>query len=310
MKIDPKHLAAIEVVRREASLTRAAAVIGTSQPALSRTLSDLEIRLGAKIFDRASRPWKLTRLGEVFARQGATVLRAQQQASEGFEHVTAGGRDSIRLAGPPFFTDGAISVWLARFRALHPKVSFEITYGYSSDLREAVRSGDADIAIYPVGVGDVVEDLTFTPIIDGRNVIACRSGHPILRLAFPRPLALLDYGWVSPPAGSPLAIDMTNILADLEMHEAEIVLSGGSLAGVMNFVAHSDCLTVLPEASVQSLGQVFGLQTIPIALRIPHRPIGLLSRPAAELAFASQAFLTFIQNAFDGQDPVEHEAET
>ena len=204
MKIDPKHLAAIEVVRREASLTRAAAEIGTSQPALSRMLSDLEIRLGAKLFDRRSRPWMLTRLGEVFARQGATVLRAQQQASEGFEHVTAGGRDSLRLAGPPFFTDGAISIWLARFRQEHPNVSFELSYGYSSDLREAVRSGRADIAIYPVGLGDVVGDLTFTPLIDGKNVIACREGHPILRLAYPRPLALLDYGWVSPPPGSPL----------------------------------------------------------------------------------------------------------
>ncbi len=301
MKIDPKHLIAIEVVRREASLTRAAAAIGTSQPALSRTLSDLEARLGAKLFDRTSRPWKLTRLGEVFARQGATVLRAQQQASEGFEHVTAGGRDNMRLAGPPFFTDGAVSYWLARFRAMHPKVSFEISYGYSRDLREAVRLGDADIAIYPVGVGDVVDDLTFAPLIDGKNVITCRSGHPILRFTYPRPLALLDYGWVSPPSGSPLAIDMTTVLADLDMREAEIVLSGGSLAGVMNFIAHSDCLTVLPEATVLSLGKVFDLKIVPIETRTPHRPIGLLSRPAPELAFACRAFLDFMQDAFQSQ---------
>ena len=298
MKIDPKHLAAIEVIRREASLTRAAVELGTSQPALSRTLSDLEIRLGTRIFDRRSRPWTLTRLGEVFARQGATVLRAQQQATEGFEHFTVGGLDSLRLAGPPFFTDGAISFWLARFRAAYPNISFELSYGYSDDLRDAIRSGRADVAIYPVGVGDVVGDLTFTPLIDGRNVIACRSGHPILRLAFPRPLALLDYGWVSPPPGSPLALDMSTILADLEMQEAEIVLSGGTLASVMNFVANTDCLTVLPEATVLSLGRVFGLEIVPIAARTPHRPLGLLSRPAPELSHSARAFVDFVHSAF------------
>lgn len=302
MKIDPKHLAAIEVIRRESSLTRAAAELGTSQPALSRTLSDLEIRLGFKIFDRRSRPWTLTRLGEVFARQGATVLRAQQQASEGLEQFTVGGRDSLRLAGPPFFTDGAISIWLARFRNAHPNISFELSYGYSDDLRDAVRSGRADVAIYPVGLGDVVGDLTFTPLIEGRNVIACRKGHPILRLAFPRPLALLDYGWVSPPPGSPLALDMSTILADLEMQEAEIVLSGGTLASVMNFVSNSDCLTVLPEATVHSLGRVFDLQTVPIATRTPNRPIGLLSRPSPELAYSARAFLDFVHSAFGRDD--------
>lgn len=298
MKIDPKHLAAIEVVRREASLTRAAAAIGTSQPALSRMLSDLESRLGARLFDRRSRPWKLTRLGEVFARQGATVLRAQAQASEGFEHFTAGGRDSLRLAGPPFFTDSAISVCLARFRSEHPNVSFELTYGYSEELRDAVRSGRADIAVYPVGLGDVVADLTFTPLIDGKNVIACRDGHPILRLAYPRPLALLEYGWVSPPPGSPLALDMATILADLDMREAEIVLSGGALAAVMSFVANSDCLTVLPEAAVLTLGRIFDLRIVPIETRTPHRPLGLLSRPAPELTYASRAFLDFAKAAF------------
>lgn len=303
MKIDPKHLAAIEVVRREASLTRAAAALGTSQPALSRMLSDLEIRLGAPLFDRRSRPWALTRLGEVFARQGATVLRAQDQASEGFQKFQVGGRDSLRLAGPPFFTDGAVSLWLARFRSAHPEISLELSYGYAEDLREAVAAGRADIAIYPVGLGDVVDDLVFTPLIDGKNVIACRGGHPILRLSYPRPLALLDYGWVSPPPGSPLALDMATILADLEMQEAQIVLAGGTLASTMNFVANTDCLTVLPKASVLSLGRVFGLTIVPIETRTPHRPVGLLCRPAPELSFAGRRFVDFIRAAFAG-DPI------
>lgn len=298
MKVDPKHLAAVETVRQEASLTRAAAALGTSQPALSRMLSDLEIRLGSTLFDRSTRPWTLTRLGEVFARQGATVIRAQEQAHEGFEQFRAGGRDRLCLAGPPFFTDGAISVWLARFRAANPNITFELAYGYAEELRDAVRSGRSDVAIYPVGLGDVVDDLTFTPLIDGKNAIVCRADHPILRLSYPRPLALLDYGWVSPPPGSPLASDMATILADLDMHEAEVVLSGGTLACVMNFVANSDCLTVLPEETARSLGQVFGLRTVAIETRTPHRPLGLLSRPEAELAFAARTFVDFVRAAF------------
>lgn len=298
MKIDPKHLAAIEVIREAASLTRAAEMLGTSQPALSRTISDLEIRLGAPVFDRTRRPWALTRLGEALARQGATVMRAQARAAQEFDAFRSGAKGRLRVAGPPFFTDGAVAQMLPRFRARYPEVVFELSYGYAEDLREAVRSGRADLAVYPLGIGDLPEDLTFTRLIDARNVIACRAGHPILRLDYPRPLALLDYGWVMPPEGSPLAADMAAILSALQMHEAEIVLYGGSLAGVLNFVTHSDALTVLPEAVALTAGPVHGLRTVPIELHTPRRPLGLLSRPAPELGFAARSFVQHLRAEF------------
>ena len=117
MKIDPKHLALVEVIRAEATLSRAAEVLGTSQPALSRSLSDLEIRLGAPIFDRSKRPWALTRLGEALARQGATVLRAQARAAQDFDAFRSGAKGRLRLAGPPFITDGAVAPLLPAFRS-------------------------------------------------------------------------------------------------------------------------------------------------------------------------------------------------
>jgi DNA-binding transcriptional LysR family regulator len=269
VKIDPKHLSAIEVIRSEASMTRAAQVLGTSQPALSRMVSDLEIRLGAPLFDRTTRPWALTRLGEALARQGATVLRAQARASQEFDAFRSGAKGRLRIAGTPFITDGVLAPMLPGFRARFPDVVFDLSYGYADELIEAVRSGRADLSVYPLGVGEALEDLTFTPLIEGRNVIVCRAQHPILRLAFPRPLALLDYGWVMPPRGSPLAADMASILSELQMHEAEIVLHGGSLAAVLGYIAASDTLTVLPEAVALTMGPIHGLRRVPIETRTP-----------------------------------------
>jgi DNA-binding transcriptional LysR family regulator len=298
VKIDPKHLSAIEVIRSEASMTRAAQVLGTSQPALSRMVSDLEIRLGAPLFDRTTRPWALTRLGEALARQGATVLRAQARAAQEFDAFRSGAKGRLRIAGTPFITDGALAPMLPGFRARFPDVVFDLSYGYADELIEAVRSGRADLSVYPLGVGEALEDLTFTPLIEGRNVIVCRAQHPILRLAFPRPLALLDYGWVMPPRGSPLAADMAAILSELQMHEAEIVLHGGSLAAVLGYIAASDTLTVLPETVALTMGPIHGLRRVPIETRTPSRPLGVLSRPTAELGHAARAFIGYLQGAY------------
>ncbi|MDE0524841.1 MAG: LysR family transcriptional regulator [Boseongicola sp.] len=303
MKLDTKHLATIEVIRREGGLTRAALALGTSQPALSRLVSDLEIRLDAPIFDRSARPWSLTKLGASLAMQGASILRAQELAGREVQEFRSGTKGMLRIAGPPFFTDGVISRLLPTFRDRHGSVSFAVSYGYGDELKDAVRHGRADLALFPRTVGEIAEDLVFTPLIEAHNVVACRAGHPILKLAFPRPLALLDYGWIVPPQGSPLAADMDMVLSELEMQEAEVVFEGGSLASVLSFLEGSDCLTVLPETTVAAIGSQFGIQAVPIQVRTPRRSLGILSRSPRELDNTSRTFVRFLQRHFHAGEP-------
>jgi DNA-binding transcriptional LysR family regulator len=112
----------------------------------------------------------------------------------------------------------------------------------------------------------------------------------------------LRYGWVSPPPGSPLAEDMAVILQRWTCSEAEIVMTGGSLAGVLSFVAQTECLTVIPEAALKALGPTYDLQAVPIEFGTPTRRLGLLSRPEAELGFAARTFAAFMRTAFRDGD--------
>ncbi|MEL7166005.1 MAG: LysR family transcriptional regulator [Pseudomonadota bacterium] len=294
MKLDAKHLATVEIVRREGGLTRAAKFLRTSQPALSRMMSDLESRLDAPIFDRATRPWGLTPLGASLATQGASVILAQEQATRDLEQFKFGTTSALRMIGPQFFTDGVVSRLLPEFRALHPGVSFEIDSGYAGKLTDAIRFGDADVAFYPRGVGEIEEDLFFTPLASVHNVIACRDGHPLLQLTRPRPLALLDYGWIVPPKGSPLASDMELVLSDLEMQDAEIVFAGGSLASVLSFLAGTDCLAVLPKWTVEQMGLLFGIQIVELDAATPRRLLGVLSRRPRELSNTTRSFIAYL----------------
>ena len=299
MKIDAKHLAALEVIREEGSLTRAAAVLATSQPALSRLVSEFEHRLASPLFDRSVQPWRLTKLGEALALQGRAVLRAQNRATSELVDFRTGRSGTIHLAGPPYFSDSVIVSLLPRFCEKNPGVSFQISYGYAAELRDAVMSGRSDLALYPLPEGDTPGDLEFSRMFDAQNVIACRAGHPILELAYPRPLALLDYGWIVPPEGSPLAQDMRTVLSYLDMDAAEIVFAGASLAGVLRFLQQSDCLAVLPELTVASLGKPYGIQRVPIDTQTPRRTLGVLSRPRNELDLKTKGCLDFLLESHD-----------
>ncbi|MEM7288906.1 MAG: LysR family transcriptional regulator [Pseudomonadota bacterium] len=309
MSLDPKHLLAIEIIRREGGLTRAAKHLHTSQPALSRLVSDIEIRLNAIIFDRSERPWRLTKLGQSIAAQGALVLRAQNSVDRQLEEFRSGTGSRLRIVGPQFFTESVVSQLLIQFSERNPDATFDVAFGYGDILYDKVRNGQADLAFVPHRTNKNGGDLLFTPLRRGKNVVACRSGHPILQLAFPRPLALLDYGWIMPPSSSPLAEDLKRTLSELDMHEARVVFSGGSFASVTNFLENSDCLTILPELTINALKLSRPIEAVPIKLQEGNRMLGILSKPIRELDQTSLLFMDFSRSLLaDTEQPnqVDH----
>ena len=216
MKIDPRQLMQLSAVVETGGLTEAAALLGTSQPAISRMLSALEARLGQPVVLRDRRPLQPTALGRALAEQGDAIRLAARRSGEAADALRRGERGTVRLGGTPFFTDALISGMIAEFHRAHPSVRVDQRYGYTGELKALVKSGQLDLAICPVellGEGD--EDLTFQELLPGRNVVACRVGHPLLQVRPLRAEALLEHPWIEPPPGSPLIADLRTALLAL-----------------------------------------------------------------------------------------------
>ena len=275
MLLDPKHLATIEIIHQEGSLVGAARRLTTSQPALSRLLNDLEVRLDGAIFDRSLRPWQLTALGRVLSEQGRAILRAQDRASMALDEFHGGEAGTLKVGGTPFFVDGVLSSLMAKFQLSVPEMRFEIQYGYADALLDALRKREIDMAVCPFDMIREVPGIKYEPLTWGQNAIACRVDHPLTRLTLPRPLALLDYPWVVPPAGSPLADDMRLVLAGLGMSEVRIALMGGSLASVLNYLQNSDALCVLPQLTVEHAAKEHKISKVGVETVTPRRRLNV-----------------------------------
>ncbi len=78
--LDPSDLVLVLAVVEEGSLTGAARRLGTSQPALSRSLRALERRVGTELFDRLPRGMRPTAAGELLAANARAVAAATRQA--------------------------------------------------------------------------------------------------------------------------------------------------------------------------------------------------------------------------------------
>ena len=278
MKIDPNHLEILSAVVSAGGLTEGAAVLGKSQPSVSRTISMLEARIGSRLFEKGRRPLRPTELCLTLAAEGCDIFDATERASQAVIKYAGGKSGTARVAGSPIFMDGVISNMIAGFQVAFPDVRIDQSYGYAAGLMEQLSAGNIDLAICPMKNDHVPPEYDFEAILPGRNVIACAPNHPLARKTSLKLGDIVAYPWIAPPPDSPLYEDLQKVLKGIGITDFKVSFSGGSLVSVMNVLKGSDSLTVLPYSVVFLQNHLKSLVALPIRIEHPERQLGLLRR--------------------------------
>ncbi|KQX59350.1 MULTISPECIES: LysR family transcriptional regulator [unclassified Streptomyces] len=157
MSIELRHLRCFLAIAEESSLTRAAARLHLTQPAVSRTLAALESHLGARLVDRSTHHLALTADGRAFQDRAAAALAAFEDAV-----------DPARLRHRPLRLGHAWSAFgpyttplLRRWQREHPETPLELLR--IDDRTAGLTRGEVDAALLRGQVeapGLVTEELT------------------------------------------------------------------------------------------------------------------------------------------------------
>ena len=299
MKLSEAHLMQLSAVVDAGSVSKGAAALGLSQPALSRSLALLEARVGRPLFLRARRPLQATPLGLQLAAHGRRILAESRRAAEAVQSLLRGTRGLVRVRGVPFFMDAMISRIIAAFQNRHPDVMVEQSYGNLEEVSLGLRADQLDLGIVPLGTAGEPEGLVFQPILAARNVVCCRTGHPLQRSKRLRTADLAEFPWVAPLPGSPLLADLFAIRSSLAAADLDIRYSGGSLLSVINYMSETDALAVLPFSVFFAERKQGRLAVLPVDIPQPQRNLGILRRGGAETNPAAGGFADFVAAEFD-----------
>jgi DNA-binding transcriptional LysR family regulator len=296
MKLDERHLAQLSAVVDAGGVTEGAASLGSSQPALSRTLALLEKRVGEPLFVAGRKPLQPTAIGRQLAIHGRAVRAAALKAAETISGFRRGAQGAIRIAGVPFFMDAVVSGFIASFQMQEPDIQIDQSYGHFNELMRRLLGEDIDLAVTPLGTHDISRELIFEPLIPPRNVVGCSSNHPLLAKARLTRDDLMRCSWVAPLPGSPLMLDLTNILMTLGVGELAIRYSGGSLHSVVNYLANSQALAIMPLSVIHSLPAELNISALPLSIPQPERMLGVAYRQSSERDPVNRKFLGHIRS--------------
>ena len=299
MKLNERHLMQLAAVLDTGGISQGAALLGMTQPAVSRSLTMLEERVGEPLFVKGRRPQQATPLGLQLAAHGRAILAESRKASDAAQGFLRGTRGIVRVGGVPFFMDAIISGMVAEFQTTEPDITVQQSYGNLPELCEALNGDQIDLAIVPIGLVNAPQGFEFIEILPGRNIVACSTKHPLLRKPRLQTSDLAAYPWVAPLPGSPLMSDLHAILLAIGMSELNIRYSGGSLMSVINYMSDTRALAVLPHSVVFALRRENRITLLPLDLPQPNRSLGILRRAQTARVPAVERFSAHVVGAFE-----------
>ena len=298
MKLDPRHLEMLAAIVDHGGVGEGAAALNKSQPSVSRSLHLLQERVGTPLFEKGRRPLVPTEFCIQLAAEGRKITEAGSVATDLVAKARTGQGGAVRVAGTPFFMDGVVSEMLARFQSEFMEIRIEQTYGYAAEVLAGLQNGTIDLGILPVRENAIPEDLHFSRILRGQNVVACRVGHNLSERSSVDLNDLANFSWIAPPVGSPLYHDLRSALEAIGVKHFRISFTGGTLSSVVNILSQSDSLTVLPYSVVFNMRRQNRLAALPIRIGDPDRHLGLVYRHETLEDRSTHRLAEFIESEF------------
>lgn len=276
-------------VARQQSVGRAAEVLHVSQPAVTKTLRELEAAVGAKLIEREGRGIRFTQYGEVFLGHAGASLAAIQRGIDSVVRARANSEPPLRVGALPTVSARIMPGAIEQFLALNSGTPIKIVTGENVALLEQLRLGELDLVVGRLAAPEQMKGLNFAHLYAERVVFAVRKGHPLLkdrRLDFAR---IRDFTVLMPTEGSIIRPFVERFLIAHGIADIPVEIETISDSFGRAMIRHSDCIWIISEGVVAPELDTGELDVLPIDTSETRGAVGLTTRagvpgaPAAEL---------------------------
>jgi molybdate transport repressor ModE-like protein len=286
MSIKSHHLRDFLAVVDRGSISAAAKQLGISQPALSRSIRDLEKVLSAPLLERSAKGALLTPLGSLFLPRArasvAELVRAQEEVAQhlGSEegNVTACLSSMSHVAMMP----GAI----AKFRLRYPAVRLRIIEGNYPVQEPRLLDGTMDFYVGPAPLDGPAPGLQQHKLFDNQRWVLARRGHPLANAKTLKELVGAD--WISTAVTDKPEKEFNETFARYGLPVPRLILQAESALTWLTAVATTDMLTLTAKQFVNSPMIRSVIARIPIREVIDAPSIVSIRRAAIPLTPAAQ----------------------
>lgn len=290
------HLRDVIAVAEHGSLRAAGRHLGVAQPAITRSIREMEHELGTTLFERHAKGVRLTEIGEAFVRRASAIHSELRRAREEVEQLKGRniGEVSVSLS-----TASSLSLMpsaVANFRKHHPDVVLKIAENFFQAVESEVLSGAVDFYVGPVDISVASQQFAVEKLFDNRRIVLARKGHPLAGARTFRELASAE--WIRPVlSGGNTEVDFDLLFKEQGLPAPKVVLHARSAMVTLLSLITSDMMTVLPQQWIDLPLIANVIEAVRLDEPLPGVPICIVRRRDMPLTPVAELFCDLMRRA-------------
>ena len=291
-----RHLQCFLAVAQFGNLRRAAQALAITQPAVTKTLNELEHLLAKPLFVRGRHGATLTPEGETFMRHAGDSVNALGAAVDSV--LREPDAAPLRIGVLPTAAAAFLPSVLQAFAARWPRLSVRVSTDRNAPLIEQLRTRELDVVIGRLADAERMAGLSFEPLYAEPMVIVLRPGHALAPRTARSAPALASIGahpLVLPPAGTLIRQVADGFLRRHGINAQAGLVETLDSALARALVLQADNLWFTPRGAVQADLAAGTLCRLSPDLT-PEEPVGLMLRIEPVTSATVQTFIAAVRS--------------
>jgi len=279
------------------SISKAATDLGLGQPTVTTHIKKLEKELNMVLFDRVTRPIRLTLSGQ-------TIFDLSQPLLDGLDSLAvrtseAEERGPVTIASTPDIIPHTLLRVVKVFNSLYPNVYLRIQSATRSEVIGMVRTGEVDAGV--IQHPDRGDDLHFEPLFLYERVLIAPKGHELLSTPMTSLDSIAKYPLLLMARGT-----YTRHILEQQLQKRglqyEVIMELDSMDMIKKFVTIGMGVSVGPRLAIEE-EDLDHLGMVSLANFLPVDQAGLITLPGKTLSTPAGQFISVLRDTFAASEP-------
>jgi DNA-binding transcriptional LysR family regulator len=251
MSIQLREMRQVAAIAKEGSFAKAARVLHISQPALSRSIREVERKTGFRLFDREREGTFLTDAGLAFMHQASDILALADQMERQLTSLKADNTSYVHVGGGVYATDMSVAEALASYARQHARARIRLSNDFPDILIRQLRQREFDLIVIDPVYADGEPDIKKIAMNTHQGYLVVRSGHPLLSQKNLTMQDVVHYPLTTMPMVPNRIIRMGKHLSGMDATEHKLIerwapsITVNSITSMKTIVADSDNVMIV-----------------------------------------------------------------
>jgi DNA-binding transcriptional LysR family regulator len=275
MKLQDLHV--LMTVVQAGSMGKAAQRLNTTQPNISRSISELEHTLGVRLLDRHHQGVEPTEYGRALLDCGVAVFDDLRQGVKNIKSLADPTAGEVRIGSTVLLAASFVSALVDRLSRRNPRMVFHLVTGYTDALQRELHARNVDLLILRSSGTLSDERLNFEFLFDDSYVVVVGAQNQWVRRRRIEIADLADELWVLPPPESVIGSIVREAFRASGRDYPGVTVVTDSPNMRISLLATGRFVTIFPASALRFLTRRSELKILPVELPMARRPNGIVT---------------------------------